>query len=164
MKEKYIFSGIVIVAILVIGVIGYRSLYQGGAAPLYGDSREVPAAPMLTGGYTAPVSVPAVVAPTTQPGTPSTKVQPIVRYTSTGFSPAPLAVSAGDTVVFRNESTAGMWVASAPHPVHTDYPGFDAMRPYAQGESYSFTFTRVGTWKYHNHLNPTHYGSIVVAE
>ncbi|OGM93352.1 hypothetical protein A2333_02920 [Candidatus Wolfebacteria bacterium RIFOXYB2_FULL_49_7] len=161
MKEKYIFSGILIVAILVIGVIGYRSFYRGGEAPLYGGSREVSATPMQADG---PVSVPAVVAPTTQPGTPPAKAQPIVRYTPAGFSPAPLVVSAGDMVVFRNESTADMWVASAPHPVHTDYPGFDAMRPYAQGESYSFIFTRVGTWKYHNHLNPTHYGSIVVAE
>lgn len=165
MKEKYIFIGIVGFAIVAVCAIAYRSLYRTDGMSSYSTQRE----PNIdqnkqTGHYMAPVTAPAVVAPTTQPGVPPVNVQSNVRYASAGFFPASLTVSAGDAVVFKNESTADMWVASAPHPFHTDYPGFDALRPYKPGESYSFTFTRVGIWKYHNHLNPTHYGSIVVIQ
>ena len=55
-----------------------------------------------------------------------------------------------------------LWVASNPHPIHTDYSDFDAKRGYAKGERYSFTFFKQGTWKYHNHLNPGEGGVIVV--
>jgi len=85
-----------------------------------------------------------------------------VTYTDSGFSPVPLTIKLGDNVNFKNESSAPMWVASAPHPAHTDYPEFDAKKGAGEGETYSFTFTKVGTWKYHDHLNPTRYGSIIV--
>ena len=55
-----------------------------------------------------------------------------------------------------------LWVASNPHPIHTDYSDFDAKRGYAKGERYSFTFFKQGTWKYHNHLNSGESGVIVV--
>lgn len=90
------------------------------------------------------------------------KKENIVVYTDSGFSPNKLEVSLGSTVVFKNESSVLMWVASSPHPIHTDYPEFDARKGYAKGVNYSFTFGRVGEFKYHNHLNPSKFGSIVV--
>lgn len=86
----------------------------------------------------------------------------VVTYSETGFSPSILRVKAGTIVVFKNGESEAMWVASNPHPIHTDYSGFDAKRGYANGESYSFTFAKPGTWKYHNHLNPGEGGTIVV--
>lgn len=85
-----------------------------------------------------------------------------ITYTDAGFSPANIAVKVGDTVTFVNGATEGMWVASAPHPVHTDYPEFDAKKVYNPGESYTFTFAKIGTWKFHNHLRPTNLGSVTV--
>ena len=55
-----------------------------------------------------------------------------------------------------------MWVASAPHPTHTNYPGFDAKQGVASGEKYSFTFDKAGSWNYHDHLIPSNFGTIVV--
>jgi plastocyanin len=86
----------------------------------------------------------------------------MITYTDTGFSPSSLTIKNGQTVAFKNESAGDMWVASAPHPTHTDYPEFDAKKAYKSGESYSFTFNKVGTWKFHNHAKPTNFGSVTV--
>jgi plastocyanin len=85
-----------------------------------------------------------------------------VSYDGSSFSPAAIDVKLGDTVTFTNNSSAGMWVASAPHPTHTDYPAFDAKKSYKTGESFSFTFDKVGSWKYHNHFSPSASGLVVV--
>jgi hypothetical protein len=65
-------------------------------------------------------------------------------------------------VRFLNDSTSSVWIASDPHPTHTDYPGFDAKKAITRGETYEFTFTKVGTWGFHNHRNPLQKGTIVV--
>ena len=94
----------------------------------------------------------------------------IVEITSSGFSPSTLTINSGDTVTFTNKDTAEHWPASAVHPTHVAYPEsggcigskFDACKNLAAGESWSFTFNQVGTWKYHDHLNPGTTGTIVV--
>ncbi len=85
-----------------------------------------------------------------------------VTYTSDGFSPADLIVRAGDTVEFVNESNTNFWVASDPHPTHTDLPNFDSERGLQPGESYTFTFDETGEWGFHNHLAPQQFGTIIV--
>lgn len=85
-----------------------------------------------------------------------------VDYTNQGYSPAVARLHTGDTVIFVNGSTHPMWIASDPHPVHSAYPEFDAKRSYAPGESYSFTFEKAGSWGYHNHLQPTDAGKVVI--
>lgn len=88
----------------------------------------------------------------------------LVTYTATnaGFSPTVLHVKVGTTVMFKNMSNEGLWVASNPHPVHTGLPGLDARKSYGNGEVYMFTFTKIGTFGYHNHLHPEMMGTIVV--
>ena len=85
-----------------------------------------------------------------------------VTISDTGFTPATLTVPVNTTVTFTNNGQGAHWPASAPHPTHTGLPGFDAERGLATGESYSYTFTKVGTWPYHDHLNPRLFGSITV--
>ncbi len=86
----------------------------------------------------------------------------LVTYTDSGFSPQVLHIKQGDSVQFKNDSSGGMWVASNPHPTHTDLSGFDALRAYGEGEVYIYTFTKIGTFGYHNHLHPESQGTIVV--
>ena len=45
-----------------------------------------------------------------------------VTYSQEGFSPKDTTIQQGDTVVFTNESDSRMWVASAQHPTHNNYP------------------------------------------
>jgi plastocyanin len=86
-----------------------------------------------------------------------------VKYTDKGFEPAIVTIKKGETVQWINEnSNAQMWVASNPHPTHTDYPGFDQDEGVSAGSSYSFTFRNSGVWGYHNHLNPDVTGRVVV--
>jgi plastocyanin len=88
----------------------------------------------------------------------------LVTYTDSGFAPQPLSVSVGSTVTFVNESSRGMWVASAAHPTHQLLPGFDQLKTAAKGEVYEYIFTKVGTWKYHNHVYPSDVGIVVVVK
>lgn len=86
----------------------------------------------------------------------------VITITDTGFTPAALTVPVNTTVTFTNNGQGAHWPASAPHPTHTGLPGFDAKRGLATGESYSYTFTKVGTWPFHDHLNPRLTGSVTV--
>ncbi|MBI2049195.1 MAG: hypothetical protein HYT29_02060 [Parcubacteria group bacterium] len=89
-----------------------------------------------------------------------------VTYTAGGFSPSSLSITRGETVRFANEGGAAMWVASALHPTHAVYDG-TTLNEHCGGGSASFdqcasSFEKAGTWKYHNHLNVSHTGTIVV--
>jgi plastocyanin len=146
---------------------------QGCPGPVKAPPAETPA---------AQPAVPAV--PPTQPGAKAQPAQPAVpdamekkeegammakeaavTITAGGtFSPATLTVKKGAKVTWTNEGDRPVWPASAPHPVHTDYPGFDAKTDLRKGESWSFTFDKVGSWNYHNHLLPSTTGTIVVTE
>jgi plastocyanin len=85
-----------------------------------------------------------------------------VRYTNDGYEPPLLSVPVGTMVQFVNESDVEMWVASNEHPAHTDLPTFDQFGFSELGEQYMYTFDAVGAWRYHDHLNPTAEGTIIV--
>lgn len=88
----------------------------------------------------------------------------VVTLTDKGYSPTPITVKVGTTVTFVNESNGTMWTASAMHPTHLELPGFDELEGVSRGGSYNYTFTKVGTWKYHNHMNASQIGAIIVVE
>lgn len=76
-----------------------------------------------------------------------------VTISASGVSPATLTVRSGTVVTFQNNDTVSHQIASNPHPVHTDLPGFE--RLIAPGATYTFTFSKVGSWGYHDHLDFT---------
>lgn len=88
----------------------------------------------------------------------------VISMTSSGFSPSTLEIAPGTTVSFRNDGVRNHWPASAVHPTHQEYPGFDALRAIPPGGHYSFTFENPGTWRYHDHLNPAKTATITVTE
>lgn len=87
-----------------------------------------------------------------------------VNFTANGFEPHSITIKVGQTVMWTNKSSDDLWVASNPHPTHTDYPGFDELKSMPTGQTYSFTFTKVGNWGYHDHLNPSQQGKVVVTQ
>lgn len=88
----------------------------------------------------------------------------LVTLTDSGFSPSTVTIKAGQRVMFENKSSGGMWVASDPHPVHTALPGFDAKTSLDAGASWSFMFNKPGSWTFHNHLNSSQKGTVVVEQ
>lgn len=86
----------------------------------------------------------------------------LVTYTDSGFSPKSVTIDAGDTIRFMNESSGTFWPAAKPHPFHTSVPGFDAKRAISAGSSYEFTFTKTGTFGYHNHPYSSISGTVIV--
>ena len=102
----------------------------------------------------------------TMPGTPG----PQIDMTSDGFSPKTVTIKVGQVVTFKNSGTINQWPASAFHPTHGVYPegggcissAFDACKGLKPGESWSFTFTKIGSWNYHDHLNPSLVGTVKV--
>lgn len=86
----------------------------------------------------------------------------VVTYTDSGFTPPEITVKNGQTVQFVNQSGKNMWVASAFHPKHEVFPEFDQKISVGNGEMYEFTFTKTGEWKYHNHVRPSDFGTIIV--
>ncbi|HEY4499516.1 MAG TPA: Kazal-type serine protease inhibitor domain-containing protein [Candidatus Paceibacterota bacterium] len=80
------------------------------------------------------------------------------------FDPAEIKVRKGGKVTWVNKGKLFVWPASNDHPSHQMYSGFDAFKGIGNGESYSFMFEKIGTWPYHDHLNPSVSGKIIVVE
>ncbi len=106
---------------------------------------------------TIPLASTVVVSPKT-----SMSAGVVIAITDTGFEPATSTIKAGTAVTFTNNGQGLHWPASNPHPSHTTLSGFDALRGLATGESYTYTFTKVGTWGWHDHLYTQLQGTVVV--
>ena len=99
-----------------------------------------------------------------------TNQQHVVTYSDSGFAPATLTITEGDTVAFENTSSGDLRVASDPHPLHNGYPTtggcvsstFDACGDIPAGHMWTFEFDIPGSWGYHNHFDPSQTGTIVV--
>lgn len=85
----------------------------------------------------------------------------LITITQAGFSPKDITISQGTTVTWMNSDTADHAVNSAPHPTHTIYPllNLGTIKP---EEKKSLIFPKAGTYKYHDHLNPSLFGSVTV--
>lgn len=93
---------------------------------------------------------------------PTKTVSRTVTYTDTGFVPRQIEINKGETVSFINQSQKVMWVASDTHPAHEILPTFDQFGVSNPGESYQYTFNKKGTWRYHDHVNASQTGTIIV--
>ncbi len=87
------------------------------------------------------------------PGT-ATAATKVVSITRNAFSPASVTIQTGDTVVWRNADSQRHQVVAA--------SGAFASPVLAPRRSFSLTFTRVGTYRYHDGLHPSLKGMVVV--
>lgn len=147
----------IILAVVAVVVVGAYLMFWGSSAP----------------DVSAPIGLPSE-----DDNSVTEEVQNIVVYTDSGYSPNRFNIKVGDTVIYKNESSEGMWTASAMHPSHIVYSGtslsehcpdvenitFDACASTQPGDSWSFKFNKAGEWTYHNHVNPANFGRVVVEE
>lgn len=143
-----------VIIYLIIGGVVYAGIYYFFLAKnrRYSYNQPVnPVQPTPVQGFSTP-------SPTTQKDMQS---QNTITLTSSGFSPASLTVKVGDTVTWENRSGLVATVDSDPHPVHTNYPPLN-LGNFSDGEELTFTFDKPGTYGYHNHLNTSEKGTIIV--
>jgi plastocyanin len=127
---------VIVPALILIGVASYFLMPKGS-------------------GKTPPVPAPSTEIP---------EGATIITLTEDGFTPSEVTVKRGTTVAFVSENGKLFWPASNLHPSHALYPEFDPKLPIQSDEAWSFTFTKVGEWKYHDHLAPYYTGVITVTE
>lgn len=144
--------GVVIVILVLIAGGFYLLKGSGGETPSSGDvSENLETSVPGTGGEETGETLGGEIWP--------------VAYDENGFSPSPITVKIGDTVIFENLTGNKASVASDDHPTHLLYPEFDQYKTDQRGEDqFSFTFTEVGTWGYHDHLNADMVGTVIVTE
>lgn len=103
---------------------------------------------------------PQSASPSVSPS-PSAMEEKKITVTKNGFAPQTLKIKAGTKVTFVNNSGSAISVNSNPHPTHTLFP-FLNIGVINDGASASVTFDKTGTYTYHNHLNPSQTGEVVV--
>lgn len=168
-KNTYI-AIIVVVLIVVIGGWYWYANMNRANAPAPSES-QTPAGEAQT-------STPLNSNQTSTPAGASLNQPAVIAYTDSGYSPDTLTVKIGTSVTWQNQSSGNMWTASNVHPTHTLYDGtslrqhcanptpnsFDECHADSPGSSWSFTFNKVGTWKYHNHVDPGMTGTVLVTQ
>lgn len=168
----------VIWAVVVVVIVGAVYLWVTSSQQQSTSSAAATSQPIATNTNAAPnqpaptpttANTSAAGAPTNAAPTSAT-----VIFDGSGFSPSNVTVAQGGTVTFTSQG-GEMWVASDPHPIHNGYDGttlqqhcasgyagpapFDECAP---GTSFTFTFNKVGTWGYHDHLDHSAMGTVTV--
>lgn len=144
--SKNVTIGIVVVLVLLTGFYFYKS--QKNTANVSTPTPQV-----------TPTENPSSASPSASPS--QTMGNNVVKITSDGFNPKNITIKVGDTVTWMNDDSADHTVNSAVHPTHTVYPPLNLglIKP---GEQKSLAFPTAGTYKYHDHLNPSLNGSVTV--
>lgn len=146
MSNKLVVA-IVIIVVVILGVAGYLWTQQPGTSDTTGNTstNQTPTSDNNTG------QSPAESLPE------DTEI--MIVYTDNGFAKPGLTVEPGTEIRVQNNSSSTLDFSSDDHPTHTKQSALN-VGEIAAGESKTFTIDAVGTWGYHNHLNPAHTGTI----
>ena len=98
---------------------------------------------------------------TTTPDTTETETATVITYSNNGFSPASVTVKMGSKITIKNSSSHTVQFNSNDHPTHTKNSEYN-VGAIAAGSSAEITVTKTGTWGYHNHLDDSETGTIIV--
>ena len=123
---------------------------------------------LAVGGFVVSRDSSVVEAPTTQETLSSedvfTGVEHTIELTPDGYNPSEITIAQGDAIVFSAREDYGKlhWPASNLHPTHLVYSEFDPLKPVEPEQTWRFVFTKVGEWRFHDHLAPYFTGTITV--
>ena len=141
---------IAVILVLVLLGLGYTLTQRGNLS-----QTSLPTPPQAPAEVTIPEAIPPETSPT------ATVSATIVKITQSGFSPKTVTIKVGEAVTWMNDDSAVHTVNSAVHPTHQVYPPLNLGNIQAGGKL-SLTFPEAGTYKYHDHLNPSLTGSVTV--
>jgi plastocyanin len=158
---------IVILTVVILLLLGFGIFFAMNQSTDKA-SNSTDTAPQSSTGATDTTPPPAASSPQTATGQdPACPVSdsPEITYSGGNFSPACVTVKAGTAVKWKNESDAQIQVGADPHPTHTgnrEVSGGAFTLDIAAGGTATSTLTTLGSHGFHNHLNPSAQGKIVV--
>ena len=91
--------------------------------------------------------------------------QALITYKEGKFSPECVVVSSGTNITWVNQSDENIQIGADPHPIHTgnkEVSGGGFILELSPGESSSVTMSKIGKTGYHDHLNSSATGVIIV--
>lgn len=143
--------GVIVIVVLLVGVVVMSSQQSSQVAP--------PAAQEST----TELSEASEVTPeaTAEGEEAAMEKEVTVNVTDAGFDQKSVTVKAGTKVVWVNKTEQTANVSSAKHPTHLIYPPLN-LGNFEPEESVSLVFDKQGSYNYHNHLQPTKFGTVVV--
>lgn len=83
-----------------------------------------------------------------------------VIFDGSKFSPAEVELTAGNKIMFRNNSQTGIWIVSNPHSIHNLYSELNSGGVILPGKSFEFAPSKLGVWSYHADLQDGNYTGI----
>ncbi|MBI2669918.1 MAG: hypothetical protein HYX20_02155 [Candidatus Yanofskybacteria bacterium] len=151
-----------LIFIIVAGIIAAVAAFKNKTAIAPEQTESPTASASISPSPTVSVTdnTTATVSPTVSI-TPKSQTM-IINFANGTATPNIVTIKAGDTVKFVNSNSTLHWPASGVHPTHQICPGFDALHGLNNGESYSFKFNEAKTCPWHDHLNPSIKGQIVI--
>ena len=147
MKDKNIIIAVTVVALLVIVGLGFALV--GNSKPNSNDS--------MTNMPTTTKSTTTTNASDTTATNTTPAVANSITIENYKFSPASMTVKVGTKVTWTNQDTVS-------HTVTVDSGDGPNSQLFGKGQSYSFTFTKAGTYSYHCAPHPYMKGTITVTE
>lgn len=120
---------------------------------------------LIAGGFILfnrrPAIAPTIQKQTAATPTPGLPKETTVRYTTNGFSPQEVHIKVGNAVRWTNETADTATVNSDDHPTHRKFPEMN-LGEFQKDQTLVHVFTKPGKYTYHNHLNPSQKGTVVV--
>ncbi|MFI5270652.1 MAG: cupredoxin domain-containing protein [Candidatus Saccharimonadales bacterium] len=137
-KRKVISSSLLVLIILVAitSVVAFR----GGSGVFHGGSK-------------VSAATPAQIAPAA------------VSITDSGFVPATVTIKVGQAVVWTNDAVTSHFVISDdPVPLKAGEPQPNSVQSIKPGDTYSYVFNQAGSYGYHDTIDPSFQGTVVVKQ
>lgn len=143
-RSGIIVTGLIAIVLVVGGIFAFKSK----------DKNNQPSQNQST-------STPASSSTNNQSSSANPTVAATITYNGSLFSPSQVTINKGESVTIKNDSKVTVDFESDPHPTHTNNTELNA-GPIEAGKSVTITINKVGSWGYHNHLDPAQTGTIVV--
>lgn len=85
----------------------------------------------------------------------------IIEVTDSGYSPDTITIKKGTKVIWISRTDRMVTVHSDSHPTHTLYPKLN-LGSFITTKTVSVVLDEPGTYKYHNHLDASMTGTVIV--
>lgn len=153
---------IIIIALVVFVGIYYFQIRERGDSETIQQEKGVPTTTTEEAAEEPAAPKPASPKPASpKPTVPA--ATNIVKIKKSSFEPSVATVKRGTSITWINEDSLAHQVASDPHPIHSDLPGLES-KVLPMGGTYTFEFITPGVFGYHDHLNPSIRGTIIITD